>query len=583
MLRVITDNTLLKLAFAASVAILSSFLPFYFGGIWSDFQFILLPAFTFSFFLFVLLRSNREQWILSKIDIGWAVFLILGFVSSIWSTNISQVWPQAFGWLGLLSIVFCLKSKVFTSAHFNLLANVGILLFAFVSLLHIYAICLELLSRDFVWNSVFGRNANYTSTYLVAFFSFVLFKEAASLRIRILKVISGLFVAFVLYWTTSKGAACGMLLLFLLQFYKTISKYKYYFLGLLGPVAVVGVVLLLPRVESMIDSQSTRIYMLKSSYLLWLDKPLLGYGMGNWFNNAYRYDLTDIELFNNAHHWFRHHSHNLYGRLVVEVGAVGLLSFLFPIGVILKSTLSSYADLTQTERALLGSLLVYLVASLFYNVVGFLPFEWSGIGFMAFCAIGILGRRTGCGVRVRSIYLICGLFLSFLTISWGGYMAYKNNQFHRAKSAQEKGNIDLALKLYNELYQPYLFTQRNHKELIPLKLGKLYEEKEDSDLAVESYEAALKLSPYNGEVLYQLALLNMFPKEDLLRAKELFLRIDEIQKNRINVNFYLGEIEVKLGDKTKALEYLSRVEKSIYKSRIASLRNGIEKLEELDL
>ena len=70
---------------------------------------------------------------------------------------------------------------------------------------------------------------------------------------------------------------------------------------------------------------SQRAYMLKSSINMFLDKPIAGQGLGNWFMHAYTEDSSQIIGFDHPYYYRRVGTHNLYELLFVELGTIGFL------------------------------------------------------------------------------------------------------------------------------------------------------------------------------------------------------------------------------------------------------------------
>ena len=149
------------------------------------------------------------------------------------------------------------------------------------------------------------------------------------------------------------------------------------------------------------NSVMQRIELWLAGYRLFLDHPLFGVGPGNFHEFA-----ADA----NADAPGRYVSHNNFVSVAGETGAVGLLlysaAFLGAIALLVRTAIRHRAaTLGATARALVGSLVAYLVVGQFisrhdmvlaYALVGAAAgLTWAGRTGMRSVAAGFGGARSG--------------------------------------------------------------------------------------------------------------------------------------------------------------------------------------------
>ena len=140
-----------------------------------------------------------------------------------------------------------------------------------------------------------------------------------------------------------------------------------------------------------------RLFQYYESGRILLKSKFVGVGMGNWFNEAYNFMVTD-SLGHEANDLYRHNCHSLYALVLVESGIVGFILFCWPICYILKSTLGFYLQLETFYKCCLYSLLVYFVACFYYLSAFTVEGYFSGLQVLAYINMAILY------VRITSIH-----------------------------------------------------------------------------------------------------------------------------------------------------------------------------------
>ena len=326
----------------------------------------------------------------------------------------------------------------------------------------------------------------------------------------------------------------------------------------------------------------TRLWAWQAGIDGWNDSArtmLLGYGPENFnlpfskhFNPQFYQGTGSETLFDRAH--------NMFVEVLVTMGLVGFLAYLFIFAVLIKVLWKIYH---QSERAedsvgaavLLAGLMAYLIHNLFIfdtsaNFIAF--FALAGLtGFLAKPDPAIVVakpavRRSSLGaVLVVTVLIIGAIFSIFKTIiqptranyattravvaSWEGDHAKALAKFREALSYKTFGSyeirhrfsqyvfenfntyagqarLDIFLYLIEELkknipsqdndYLPYLYTSRAY-----IILGKDDPKSEYNDLALENSRKASQISPTFVRTYYEIgqAYIN---KRDYIKAEESF-------------------------------------------------------------
>jgi putative inorganic carbon (HCO3(-)) transporter len=126
-----------------------------------------------------------------------------------------------------------------------------------------------------------------------------------------------------------------------------------------------------------------RFFCHKIGWTLWLQRPLLGHGPGN-----YKQPLKPlIDTRHSSWQFIRQHLHNLYLQLLVEVGMVGLLTFIFYIVMFFIGMIQTPKETTDTRGLKLG-ILASVTAFLIHNFFDDLFIFARGIHFAVILGLG---------------------------------------------------------------------------------------------------------------------------------------------------------------------------------------------------
>ncbi|MFK7979973.1 MAG: sugar transferase, partial [Saprospiraceae bacterium] len=506
--------TLLLLGILVLVPIIPS--PIWF---WNNPQFIgmaFIPLLSFTYLLF---RDNSKPINFIPSDIGWLIFIITGFVSYYWAINGALVWYQAFGWLCLVLWMLLFRSISLTKTAESILPI--LFCFVFVGMLfhHVWALLSEINPDPTIgtnWNTFFGKNANYTSCFLVSLYPYLLFYKTNKRIISMLKVIASIALLYIITITNARWAIIAFVLIVLYYLWNNFKKG--YFITALGSTLLAltliynldatnetgQLVVNVPVLNEFIEiKESYKYHLIRSSLLVFLEHPIAGIGLGNWQLEVYKFGVDTISKFNDPTTFTRYRSHNLYSQLLVELGLLGFIAFLYPIIGAIRSGWVYYKELTAFQQASYACFLVYLVTSFFYNDVNFYEYHFSAMQLLAFCALGILTnsdkRKKALPTQTNLLFFV----VSLAALVWFSYTKYTYNQYVAAKKVMSQQNPEPAIHQLEHLYHPIFQTANGFKgkysfnQLIALDLAELYQKQDNNEQAERYYQIALKQAPYN--------------------------------------------------------------------------------------
>lgn len=578
--------TLLLMVIFVLIPIVPS--PFWF---WNNPQFILMALVPVLSFAYLLFRDNSMSIDFIPSDIGWAVFILAGFASYFWAINGALIWYQAFGWLCLVLWMLLFRSLSLKKTAISILP----LLFAFffVAMLfhHVAALFWEV-PIDRHWNDFFGKNANYTSCFLVSLYPYLLFYNTKKRLISVLKIIASIGLLYIITLTNARWAIIAFVLIVLYYLWNNFKKG--YFIAALGSTFLAlawiynidatnaneQLIVNVPVLNEFIEiKESYKYHLIRSSLLVFLEHPLAGIGFGNWQLEVYKFSVDAINKFNDPAIFYRVRSHNLYSQLLVELGLLGFIAFLYPILGAMRSGWVYYKELTAFQQASYASFLVYLITAFFYNDVNFYEYHFSGMQLLAFCALGILTnsdkRKKALPTNTNYLFFV----ISLACLAWFGYTKYTYNQYVAAKEIRSQENPERAIHQLEHLYHPIFQTANGFKEkysfnqLIALDLAELYQKQKNKEQSERYYQIALAQAPYNEYVLLSYAKFLLRVKKAPTKAKVHALQIYAIQPQHYENQLLLAEIAIIEKEYEQAEQYLSFVEGVIqYKSKVEALK-----------
>jgi len=592
----------------ALVFLLGLIPPFFLGvgEYWDNYKLVLMTFVPVVYFVtcFIKQQKNIVNLPFYTIDICWLLFLGLCFFSFNWATNSALILHPAFGWMTLILWIFLIRHLVNKEQvkEQKLFADILMLTFLAVAF-HILVILstgqLTILER---WNSHFGNTSNYTSAFLLGLSAFLLFYSNTNKWLWVLKIISLVFVFMIIQKANAKGSVITFVIV-LFYFLWTFLPKK-----LVKQLLAIGTILIIVITASFIylnfeifqqlgdvtlqeAGASHRLYALKSSLSMFRHAPILGQGLGNWFEYAYVEDLSETIGFNHPTYHIRLGTHNLFELILVELGLLGFLCFFTPFFfIIVKALLFSY-KYDALQKAAVTTILIYLCTAIFYKDVNLYEAHFSGLQLLTFVSLGLLFQQQ------KKYYLpfkaISGILavLGLIVLLWFSYYILVDKKYNKAianlnrapnaellddylfssyfdDKQQPVDNLKETTQLMETVYHPSFKTThgfygggRGANRLIPLHLAQLYQRQEKYDLTEIYYQQSLQIAPNDELVLKSYARFLLRVRKDYAKAKTFALKAYVIQQNNFYCNILLGEIAIRENDYKTARKYLELVEK----------------------
>ncbi len=582
--------TLLAIVVAALIPIIQP--KFWFLNNW---QFILMAIIPVVYFAYLLLRKNKIPVRIEKADLGWLIFISLGFLSFFWATNGGLVWYLAFGWLCLIMWMLLFRSLTPRDTSSSFMPMLFSIFFLIIMVYHIAAIGSNIELMDGSWNHFFGKNANYTSAFLVSFYPFLLFYEGRFRMVHIVKTVFSFAMVFVLYLTDAQWATLAFLLVLIYYSWTNLPRGQFWnsFIGVMITLFFVGLMgffnpIFLQKIPiiKQVATVSThfKYYLIQASLWTAIENPILGVGLGNWPLHIYhQLDFSHLNEFNYPTTFRRIRSHNLYTQHLVELGMIGLLAFLYSIGSIIRRSLSFKKQLDGYEQAAFASVLVYLFTAFFYADISFYEHHFSGIHILAFCSLGILSSKNSetfyiLPNRMNAVFL----GLSIACLVWFGYSKYSYNLFFHTQQKLSTQNPQKSIQDLESLYQPVFKTNLDYENVIPFEIAKLYQQIGENDKAEHWFQTAISQNPNNETILLGYAQFLWQVRKDSIKAEALAQQIYQQQNNHYELNLLLAEIALSKHRFNLVRNYLSvfeRGKEDILYKRVNELKIQLEELE----
>ena len=580
---------------------------------WDNYQPVLLSG-IISIFLFKAVFKNYEFHI-TNWDLSWILFILISFFSYFWSIDGSLVWFPSFIWLSLFIWLLIIRNLYLQEKFQPYFCYFFLFLFYLILAQKIIFLCLSynpsplffpeffvkvmkcfisdfpdrIYRRDplLLWNFIFGYNANFVTTYILSLLPFFLFHPIRKYN-QIIKLLVCLLVAYLIFKGQAKGAG---IIFFIILFYYSFHEFYYseisnsfLFLPFLIIVSCFSFfhndlidILLNFKSQSL---SSDRFYMIAQSYRIFQDNPFFGIGSGNWHLQAYTNPVDNFPLLNDSRLVMRPLNHNLYSQILSELGIFGLISFIIPFYLCIETLILNYKSSTCFQKSLSISIIVYLMASVFYlNANGF-PTYFSKLQLLAFSCLGILSAHKDIIFsRNSSIKFILVIF-AFVSFLWFNYFTITANKYQETCNSCLE-NINECINKLKLLHNPIIIntqfvhrSTRNITQSIPLQLAQLHQKKGEYDEAEKYYEQALKYAPHDSHVLLNYARFLVRIRGNITTAEEYVKKIQSIQKNFIETDLLLAEMAIQKGNYNEAQSFFGKLgETNLFPIQLEILEN----------
>ena len=280
--------------------------------------------------------------------------------------------------------------------------------------------------------------------------------------------------------------------------------------------------------------------------------------MGNWFNEIYKYDISEIYPLNRWDSFTRLHAHELYTHILSEIGLAGFFSFIGAIFYSFKNMLTPKL-FSDHKLPYLVALMGYLLASLVYASANMSDYYFSRIAIFGFISIGVCSYKTEEESEYYALKSFISLFsiLAMLSSCWFMYSMIGWHQYSGLKK-ESSSCKELTVSLKN-IHSPIFRSKVNSPISLKHEMANSLRACGEIEEASLYYNAALMSNPYNCKLLYDYAIFEFSDKENLLKSKELALRINNIQRTNSNTNLLLADLMLRYQDIDESFCYASMI------------------------
>lgn len=523
-------------------------------------RFILLSSLLNLFLTYIFFNFYKISLKIIIFDIGWFIFLFICFLSYSWAVNGALVWYPAFGYL-LLILYLIVFRTLFNEYSVKKYLHLFLTIIFLINLSYIGIImCLTsgLFEQTTQWNKYFGYNANYLSIYLVSLFPFFLFQPFNKKKVIGLKLFCLLFIIYIIYVSRAKGAAIAFSISILYFFCKCFPK-KYLQFRLVGIIAfcsfiVIGLYSVITYLDVntlkwkqyLLDIDLRRFSMLESSFRIFVEKPILGIGLGNW--NLEAYNINEIVGYN-VYNFERLGNHNLFSQYLAELGIIGFSAFFLPFLIALKSVKKNTTN--NLQRAAFISLITYLIGSSLYRDANIYENYFSGLQFLSFINLAILSNGSFSLIKIKkkSITLFV-LILSLACLIWFLFYFFTEKCYNKVSEINVT-NTEETIELLESIYNPIFKTTHGYykdgtgfNKSLGRELALLYQEQQNFEKTEANYIEALRYAPNDEYLILSYAKFLLRVRNNPKKAKEYLLTIYRRQNNNLLTNQLLAEAAV---------------------------------------
>ncbi|MEW5691853.1 MAG: O-antigen ligase family protein [Candidatus Hydrogenedentota bacterium] len=509
----IIEKTLLFLPLFLLVFSLDSMTP--------EAHFIKMPLFVISVLILIgyLLISKKRLYF--NFNIVFFLFIVWMIISLFWSINYKISAVTIISWLSIFLYAGLLTANINTnSLGRQILFLLAIFLFivSAIGILQYYGWD-KILKFGVLQNwegdviTVFG-NPNFTADFLISIVPVVLCTALETKKV--IYVISGLLGLFTIFLTRSRGAELGISisLLFLIFGYRKIIN-KRVLIGLIAGVILVfgfNFTNISSQIKETITDVEKGFRLLAYISTLELIKNNFNKGVGI-DNFVVVYPLYDIHKKEGRYLELKtNEAHNDFLQVFAETGIIGISFFVtFLIFVFMKKGGYIYGIIALLIQSLFNFPLQIITTQTFFYLFSLMNFK-----------------------KIRILeYNIISLFLSFILLIFLIIVYIK----------EEAG-------------------------LVYYRLGTLYKEANMLEKSYESYSKALKLTPYNPDLLTNLSVVCTYLKKDeeifdLVKDAIKYSPYEDATRLNLAVELYKKGLKGEAASKVKSAYRLSPKRKQV--------------------
>ncbi len=540
----------------------------------------------------VVLRFYAKKLILKRsihyYDFLLLFFLIYSFLSGIYLTKYQLVWIDYFIYLQMIMVYFSSKYLIeekYKIIYLKYVIPVLVSLFITVS----YVAIMSGVEFGSSWVGIFGKNKNYCAAYLAVLSLYTVSikpnDETNKKIIFIAKIILSIFCLTFSSITNSIGGMVISLYCVLYLFNKNIDSFSLRFAVYFLFFILSGIVIYeLGNDFILSKGVQERYFLLKRSFDIFFDNPVVGVGLGNWKLEIYNCNLTETS-FNHPYSFVRHNSHNLFSNFVVESGLIGILI----IGIFFSGFFKEHNNRAVIEKftykdPICHLILSFLFVSSIYSSCFLHPDNFSELQYFVVFSLASFPTRQKHVVGssfVVFIVLLSSIFLSLFFVK----TIYDKHMFIAAKKEEV---IELSIEMLEKLVDNDLSNFFTRKPDFYHALALRQFESGNIPNAEDSFLKALKRTPHSEDILLDFG--DFLISIDSVSSAEIYLsKVESIQPNHVLLNLLLCELNYLKKDFLKSIDYYNNIiyRTTQYKSRIIAMQKRLnlylQENEELNL
>jgi len=515
-----------------------------------NFKYLILSIFnviSISYTLVHLFRKNTPLKI-KVIDLLFFAFVLWSFLSCYWSENNSYALFYSFAWLN--GFLFYKNFDIFFEKKINikLVQNILSVIFCITFFIGaIYAFSTNyIVLRDNDLIKDFRINANGFFSILLCLFPFLLIQISKSIKGILALIISAAFIYFLL---RNNVQTAKFTLIFICSFYFFAQFQKWNTRNILIVFLTISIALIITfylntkylwwieiaRYRNLFGLED-RLVMWQQSIELFKLYPFTGIGIGNWsFEFHQASGFVKISNFTTPH--------NLYLRVLSELGLIGFLLFLLTfirpiIKLVFQKELLAFAS----------ACISFLFLSSFFGITNF-NYNSCGSAILVFL-LAIASSQKKKEILSSKFYSIFFLILSGLTLTWFIYNFNVENKLLQVRT-KTISEVKTRIALVEDMYHP---TRKTHFKNIPLPyyaikdidnmktVNKKYAAKRDS-----FYQLLNIVEPSNTRYQHMYAEY-IYEKGNLFEAKKILQKLISQSENYLFSRLLLAKIEVEFGN-----------------------------------
>jgi len=281
--------------------------------------------------------SDNFEFKITNIHIGIVVFIVVALINvatSFWIKGSWDIWVKLFK---LFIVFFCVVHLIDNEKQFRFFIMFTILGTAFhatSAIVNYYNGIREIemgIERAFAMDTSYGDPNSLAATIIYTLpLIYYYFQKKAPNYIKVILAVIFLILLWGVVLTGSRTGMAGVLVFLMLVLWEGKHKVRNFIL-IIASVAVIWAIMpnqYQQRLESITDwntgddatsaaiSAESRFTFLVYAYDMFLDRPLFGYGLGN-------FSVARALLYHG--YWFQ--SHTLPAQLISEMGSAGILAF----------------------------------------------------------------------------------------------------------------------------------------------------------------------------------------------------------------------------------------------------------------